>query len=61
MDDDTHDAACHQQELEQRQRQEAEGWAWWPSYYKALLARQKAEHESFQATDRAIREWIHSA
>jgi len=61
MDDDTHDAACHQQELEHRQRQEAEGWAWWPSYHKALLARQKAERESFQATDRAVREWIHNA
>lgn len=58
MDDDTYDAACHQQELEEQRRQ-ADGWHWWPSYCKAVHARQKAEQESFQATDKAIREWIH--
>jgi hypothetical protein len=61
MDDDTIDAAYHQQELEQRQRQEAEGWLWWPSYHKALCERQKAERDSLQATERAVREWIRSA
>lgn len=47
--------------LEQQQRRETEEWLWWPSYHKALCERQKAQRASLQATDRAIREWIHGS
>jgi hypothetical protein len=43
----------------EEQRRQADGWQWWPSYCKAVHARQKAERESLQATERAVREWIH--
>jgi len=54
MDDDTTDAAQHQQQLDERRRFE-EGWQWWPSYHKALCERQKAERADLQAK---IREWL---
>jgi hypothetical protein len=57
MDDDTTDAAQHQQQLDERRHLE-DGWKWWPSYHKALCERQKAEREALQATNRALMEWL---
>jgi len=55
LDDDTTSAAEHQQMLEEAQQRD---WQWWPSYHKAMCERQKAERDSFAATEQAIRDWI---